>query len=200
MAKPKLYHLVAERRAANAVYNHRHREKSAFFFIAETIRRLINDDGRNTKGIYYERRQAKKDKEQRLARKRRVRAKRAAEAKALNGTDSALVEPASRFMIHNPRRFLQAVVSDYVTTRHRQSLFQTVKALDALLEKLVAIGSSSDLLKAQTRFQTVVDWAEEIRIQVMRSYDLTDLWFRSCRFAFQQEHGDDGLGFTAETD
>ncbi|KAJ7573369.1 hypothetical protein C8J56DRAFT_1066403 [Mycena floridula] len=188
------------------------------FFIAETIWRLINNDRRNKKGIYYEQNDDKQKRTRNNVSLEGV-GSGAAEAKALNDTDSALVEPASRrppsvqkdaleqvtaefqaFTIHNPCRFLQAVVSDYVTTRHRQSLFQTVKALDALLEKLVAIGSSSDLLKAQTRFQTVVDWAEEIRIQVMRSYDLTDLWFHSRRFAFQQEHGDDGLGFTAETD
>ncbi|KAJ7575328.1 hypothetical protein C8J56DRAFT_1063572 [Mycena floridula] len=66
MAKPKLYHSVAERHAANAVYNHRHHEKN---------NTAINQRRREKyKGdlLRAERRQAKKDKEQRLARKRQA--------------------------------------------------------------------------------------------------------------------------------
>ncbi|KAJ7577436.1 hypothetical protein C8J56DRAFT_1061090 [Mycena floridula] len=146
-------------------------------------------------------RQAAKEKKERLAaKKRRLKAKRAAdEALAVEGTAvEKILAEFQAFTIHNPRRFLQAVVSDFLATRHRKSLFEMVEELQSFVQQLQAAEAGPRFEKVLVRFQTVAGWAQEIRVQVMRGHALTQCWIQTRRFAFQQEHSEDGLGFTVE--
>ncbi|KAJ7589297.1 hypothetical protein C8J56DRAFT_888886 [Mycena floridula] len=145
--------------------------------------------------------QAAKEKKERLAaKKRRLKAKRAAdEALAVEGAAvEKILAEFQAFTIHNPRRFLQAVVSDFLATRHRKSLFEMVEELQSFVQQLQAAEAGPRFEKVLVRFQTVAGWAQEIRVQVMRGHALTQCWIQTRRFAFQQEHSEDGLGFTVE--
>ncbi|KAJ7598160.1 hypothetical protein C8J56DRAFT_880827 [Mycena floridula] len=123
----------------------------------------------------------------------------AAEALAVKGVAvEKIITNFQTFTVRNPRRFLQAVVSDFLMTHHRRSLFDTVEDLQSFVQQLQAADAGSRFKKVQHRFQIAASWGEEIRAQVMRSYSLMKSWVQTCQFSFQQEHGEDGLGFTVK--
>ncbi|KAJ7589129.1 hypothetical protein C8J56DRAFT_1048758 [Mycena floridula] len=195
MARAKLYHSQAERRAANARRNREYQQRQN-----TTInqRRRHNYSQNLLKDAA---RQAAKEKKERLAtKKRHLKAKRAtAEALAVEGAAvEKIMADFQTFTGHNPRRFLQAVVSDFLATCHRRSLFNTINDLQSIVQQLQAADAGPRFEKVLHRFQTVASWGEEIRVQTMRGHALTQSWVQTHRFTFQQEHGDDGLGFTVE--
>ncbi|KAJ7579777.1 hypothetical protein C8J56DRAFT_1058793 [Mycena floridula] len=224
MARSKLYHSAAERRAANALYNRNHHKKHK-----NKINRIRKERYQENKR-FREAQEARKEKTARLAaKKRRIKAKRCAslfpvlfsaghpcvslsDAQAQSSTDQVLIEhqstdettPAAKvfeefqsFTVRNPRRFLQAVVEDYLQTKHKPSIFATVQKLQSFVNRLNA-NMSPQNNKMKESLTLVAGWAIEIRIEVHRSYDFTLQRFQSCCFSFQQDHDNDGLGFTVE--
>ncbi|KAJ7573270.1 hypothetical protein C8J56DRAFT_1066525 [Mycena floridula] len=113
-------------------------------------------------------------------------------------TAATVLEEFQSFTCRNPRRFLQAVVSDYLETKHRPSLFATVAELQTIVNKLNNSSGPTDDDKARKSLLLVTGWANEIRIEVTRSYDITSKRFCNGKFAFQLAHDSDGLGFTVE--
>ncbi|KAJ7593012.1 hypothetical protein C8J56DRAFT_886055 [Mycena floridula] len=216
MARPKLYHSAAERRAANAVHNQKHHEKH------RAKRNQIRRERHQENLLRQAAQTAQREKRERLAAKKRrakAEASRVADAQAQSHPDEALttsdarsetltmstastvLEQLQNFTCRNPRRFLQAVVTDYIATQHRPSLFATVAELQAIIAKSQNLGKDSiEKDKGKQSLLLVSSWANEIRIEVTRSYHFTVKRYDSKKFLFQQAHSNDDLGFTVAED
>ncbi|KAJ7587923.1 hypothetical protein C8J56DRAFT_1049987 [Mycena floridula] len=207
MARPKVYHSAAERRAANALQNRKHHEKH------KEKRNQSRRERHQENLLRQAARLAEQEKRERLAaNKRRAKAKRVADAQAQSSPNRALalsngpstmttgpstvLDQVQSFTCRNTRRFLQAVVTDYIETKHRPSLFAMVTELQAIIDKSENPDGSTEHNKAKHSLLLVASWANEIRIEVTRSYDFTVKRFLSESFLFQQAHINDGLGFT----
>ncbi|KAJ7598208.1 hypothetical protein C8J56DRAFT_1038997 [Mycena floridula] len=207
MARPKLYHSAAERRAANALYNRNHHEKH------KDKRNQIRKERHQENKRLREAQEARKEKTARLAaKKRRIKAKSLSDAEAQSSPNQVLFPlqspdktgPAAKvfeefqcYTVRNPRRFLQAVVEDYLQTKDKPSVFATAQMLQSFVERL-NIDPSPQTNKIKESLTLVAGWATEIRIEVHRSYDFTLKRFQNRHFLFQRDHDNDGLGFTVE--
>ncbi|KAJ7573028.1 hypothetical protein C8J56DRAFT_1066955 [Mycena floridula] len=204
MARAKLYHSAAERRAANALRNRQHHEK-------HKAKRNQHRRERHQENLL---RQAARLAEQEKRGASRSKKAQGQGQEALSHPNqsstpsdassmvttapSTVLEDFHSFTCRNPRRFLQAVVSDYLETKHRPSLFATIADLQAIVNKFDTSSGSKDHDKAKESLLLIASWANEIRIEVTRSYDLTLKRFHSESFSFQLAHDHDGLGFTVD--
>ncbi|KAJ7597948.1 hypothetical protein C8J56DRAFT_1042122 [Mycena floridula] len=196
MPRHKLYHSPAERRAAKAQDNKKYRARKGIEINAQR-----RQDYRDQREKNAARQQAiEKALPQTLSPSVECSAgcsdTRVAYPVAKVFESSTVLEQLENFTCRNPRRFLQAVVTDYIETRHRPSLFATVAQLPAIIEESQNLKGSIDNDKGKLSLLLFASWANEIRIEVTRSYDFTVKRFRSRDFLFQQAHSNDGLGFT----
>ncbi|KAJ7592587.1 hypothetical protein C8J56DRAFT_1045059 [Mycena floridula] len=211
MPRHKLYHSPAERRAAKAQDNKKYRARKGVEINAQRRQDYRDQHEKNAA------RQQAIEKRDRLARQKRQTKAQKALPQTLSPSvecsagcsdtrvaypvakvfeSSTVLEQLENFTCRNPRRFLQAVVTDYIETRHRPSLFATVAQLQAIIEESQNLKGSIDNDKGKLSLLLFASWANEIRIEVTRSYDFTVKRFRSRNFLFQQAHSNDGLGFT----